>query len=277
MLLAFIPLVAFLSSLPTCSESLPSLPPFLVNLPNKITTFLLSSTLFHQIRDFIPENNVPLGIDVHHSRLFITTPRWKNGVPATLNKIAYPSSELSPSLQPYPHWSAHSSIVNPDCSKLISVYRTFIDECERLWVIDAGAINPSTNLTQICPPKIVVYDLRNDQQLLQYEFPANQVKQDSLHSNIVVELVNNQCQDAYAYVTDTWRYGLTVYSMAKGRSWRITSSQFLPLPQATNFQLYGVNFSWFDGIFGISLSPITTNSNERFLFFHAMAGYKVRT
>lgn len=33
---------------------------------------------------FIPENVIPVGLEVHENRLFVTLPRWKNGVPASL-------------------------------------------------------------------------------------------------------------------------------------------------------------------------------------------------
>lgn len=36
---------------------------------------------------FIPENVVPVGLEVYGNRLFITLPRWKNGVPASLAYI----------------------------------------------------------------------------------------------------------------------------------------------------------------------------------------------
>lgn len=38
-------------------------------------------------RNFIPENNIPMGIEVYEDRLFVTVPRWKYGVPASLNYI----------------------------------------------------------------------------------------------------------------------------------------------------------------------------------------------
>lgn len=38
-------------------------------------------------KEFIPENNLPLGIEVYGNRLFISVPRWKPGVPASLNYI----------------------------------------------------------------------------------------------------------------------------------------------------------------------------------------------
>ncbi|KAL9909646.1 dopaminechrome tautomerase-like isoform 1-T1 [Glossina fuscipes fuscipes] len=76
-------------------------------------------------REFIVEQSLPLGIDIYQNRIFITTPRWKDGVPASLGTIPYPPSEISPALKPYPNWEAHSSSYAPDCDKLISVYNLF--------------------------------------------------------------------------------------------------------------------------------------------------------
>lgn len=38
-------------------------------------------------KEFIQENNLPLGLEVYGDRLFITVPRWKAGVPASLTYI----------------------------------------------------------------------------------------------------------------------------------------------------------------------------------------------
>jgi len=39
-------------------------------------------------KEFIPENNLPLGLDVWNDKLFITVPRWKSGVFSTLNYVS---------------------------------------------------------------------------------------------------------------------------------------------------------------------------------------------
>ncbi|XP_030566601.1 protein yellow isoform X1 [Drosophila novamexicana] len=224
--------------------------------------------------DFVPRNNLPLGIDIYGSRLFITTPRWKDGVPASLVTVPYPTKEISPALKPYPSWQAHSSPNNPDCSKLISVYRTAVDaKCNRLWLIDSGIVNATISLNPICPPKIVAFDLDTDEMIVRYELPASQIKQDSLHSNIAVDIRNNDCQDAHAFVTDVWRFGIVVYSLAKHRSWRVTNYNFSPNPTAADFNIHGLNFQWLDGVFGMSLSQ-GPKRNDRVLYFHPMASYK---
>lgn len=226
--------------------------------------------------DFVPINAVPLGVDRWRNRLFVTMPRWKNGIPASLATLSLPAIERSPPMRPYPSWDWHANpeALNPDCTRLMSVYRIWVDECERLWVLDAGVVNATIQINPVCPPKIVVFDLRNDQPLFSYELPPDQVKQDSLHSNMIVDIRNGRCQDAHAYISDVWRFGITVFSLAKGRSWRTTNHLYFPNPDAADFTVNGLNFQWTDGVFGMSLSPVN-EIHDRLLFFHPMSSYAV--
>lgn len=53
------------------------------NFPNDgLQKALLSSG------DYIPENNMPLGVQVWKDKVFITVPRWKSGVASNLNYFA---------------------------------------------------------------------------------------------------------------------------------------------------------------------------------------------
>lgn len=38
-------------------------------------------------RNYVPENVIPVGLEVYKNRLFLTLPRWKTGVPASLAYI----------------------------------------------------------------------------------------------------------------------------------------------------------------------------------------------
>lgn len=226
--------------------------------------------------DFVPANNLPLGVDRWRNRLFVTMPRWRNGVPASLATLPLPALERSPAMRPYPSWDWHANpeVIQPDCSRLMSVYRIWIDECERLWVLDAGVVNATIQINQVCPPKIIVFDLRNDQPIFSYDLPIDQVKEDSLHTNLIVDIRNGRCQDAYAYITDVWRYGIVVFSLARGRSWRTTNHFYLPNPVACDYTLNNINFQWTDGVFGLSLSPLN-ELQDRLLFFHPMSSFAV--
>lgn len=48
-----------------------------------------------QSREYVPENNVPFGIEVHKQRIFITVPRWKKGVAASLAYISLSGNRTS--------------------------------------------------------------------------------------------------------------------------------------------------------------------------------------
>lgn len=68
---------------------------------------------------FIPVNNLPLGIETYKGRTFVTLPKWKPGIPATLAVIPAGSGE-TPLLQPYPNWNWHKE---GNCNGLTSVFR----------------------------------------------------------------------------------------------------------------------------------------------------------
>lgn len=58
--------------------------------------------------NYIVENNLPLGLEAYEDRIFVTIPRWRKGVPATLTWVPKNPTERSPLLQPYPNWSYHT-------------------------------------------------------------------------------------------------------------------------------------------------------------------------
>lgn len=52
-------------------------------------------------------NNFFLGVEVFKHRIFVSMPKWKPGVPATLAVIPRIPRESSPNLVPYPNWDWH--------------------------------------------------------------------------------------------------------------------------------------------------------------------------
>lgn len=54
---------------------------------------------------YIPENNLPLGIEIYKNRIFVTLPKWREGIPCTLAVIQKDQNEQSPLLVPYPNWN----------------------------------------------------------------------------------------------------------------------------------------------------------------------------
>ncbi|XP_011338426.1 protein yellow isoform X2 [Ooceraea biroi] len=220
---------------------------------------------------YIAENNLPLGLEVWRDKVFITLPKWKAGIPATLATVPRHSKTKSPKLKPYPNWHWHQS---ENCDGLTSVFRVQVDECNRLWVLDSGKIElVARKANQICPPAIFIFDLRTDTLIRKYTLPDEQIKQDSLYINIAVDIRNHDCGSAVAYLIDVWRYGIVVYDFFKDSTYRIEHHFFYPDPLASRYELHGIKFQWTDGIFGIALSPKDAYG-DRTLFFHPMSSFR---
>jgi len=73
-------------------------------------------------------------------------------------------------VQAYPNWEWHSEASSgdlitspkPNCSSLVSVFRVRADRCNRLWVLDSGVMDSLETFNTICPPKLLVFDMRTD-------------------------------------------------------------------------------------------------------------------
>ncbi|XP_032684640.1 protein yellow-like isoform X3 [Odontomachus brunneus] len=220
--------------------------------------------------DYIAENNLPLGLEVWRDKVFITLPKWRSGIPATLSTVSRHTKTKNPKLKPYPNWHWHQS---GSCDGLISVFRVQVDECDRLWVLDSGKIELARKSKQVCPPAIYIFDLRTDTLIRKFILPDEQIKQDSLYINIAVDIRDNDCGSAIAYLADVWRYGLVVYDLFKDSAYRIEHHFFYPDPLAARYELHGIKFQWTDGLFGIALSPVDIH-NDKTLFFHPMSSFR---
>ncbi|XP_075231424.1 protein yellow-like isoform X2 [Lycorma delicatula] len=222
-------------------------------------------------KEFIPANNLPLGLEIFEDKIFVSIPRWKSGVPCTLAVVNKNDNNKSPLLRPFPRWSWHKV---GNCDGLTSVFRMSVDSCGRLWVLDSGSIDLLTTVHQICPAQIVVFDARTEQLLWKYKIPKEQSLEDSLFINIAVDVRNNDCNNAFAYAADVFRYGLLVYSWRENKSWRINHPHFYPDPLVCRYDLDGIVFRWTDGIFGLALSPINSKTGDRTLYFHPLSSYR---
>ncbi|XP_053609466.1 protein yellow [Plodia interpunctella] len=221
-------------------------------------------------RSFIPENNIPMGLEIYQDKLFITVPRWKYGVPASLNYVNINDNSTSPKLIPYPNWAAHSSGSDGKPSEIISPFRIRADRCGRLWVLDNGKIgNREENVTKY-RPAIIVYDLKTDNLLRKYNLPEDQVKEDSGFANIAVE--DFDCTKTYAYAGDVGKAGIVVYSWEANTSWRISHHFFSIDPLACDFNVKNLTFTWTDAIFGMAISGPNEDGFST-LYFHPMSSF----
>ncbi|XP_016995421.2 protein yellow [Drosophila takahashii] len=223
--------------------------------------------------DYIPQNGLPVGVEHFGNRLFVTVPRWRDGIPATLTYINMDRSLTgSPELIPYPDWRSNTA---GDCANSITTaYRIKVDECGRLWVLDTGTVGIGNTTTNPCPYAVNVFDLTTDTRIRRYELPGVDTNPNTFIANIAVD-IGKSCDDAYAYFADELGYGLIAYSWELNKSWRFSAhSYFFPDPLRGDFNVAGINFQWGEeGIFGMSLSPIRSDG-YRTLYFSPLASHR---
>ncbi|XP_011708337.1 PREDICTED: protein yellow-like [Wasmannia auropunctata] len=218
--------------------------------------------------DYIPENNMPLGLAIWRKTMFITVPRWKNGVLATLNSFSMNDDKHSPVLTPYPDLEANN-ISSPD--GLVSIFRVRIDTCDRLWGLDTGASDILGDTKVVQPMRLIVIDLKTNKIIRKYTLKDTDVKPETFIADLVIDVAPEQCDKAFAYMSDLAAYGIVVYSWEKNDSWRINHNFFHFDPLNGDYNVSGYNFQWTDGVFGMSLSPIYADGS-RTLYFHSMSG-----
>ncbi|KAL1494118.1 hypothetical protein ABEB36_009767 [Hypothenemus hampei] len=216
----------------------------------------------------------PIDVDVFYTtspgnnQIFVTIPRFREGVPASLGTISNKELNGNPVIQPYPDWQWHRHPQRCLKNRIISVFRIKIDECNRLWIVDTGKIGDK----YLCPPQILAFDLNTNRLMHQYEFPVEVVSLQHLLVTPAVDVRDPKsgCQDTFVYVADVLGFSLLVYDVANKKSWRIQDKTFYPFPTHGTYNIAGDSFDLMDGILGLTLSPFVSGK-DRILYYHAMS------
>ncbi|CAH0602392.1 unnamed protein product [Chrysodeixis includens] len=227
--------------------------------------FLFEEDLSDEEMFFKQSNNVPIGFEVYKDRAFVTVPRRRYGIPSTLNYVDLETANASALLRPYPdyRYDFHST------SELVSVYRPRVDNCDRLWMVDTGLLEVPKNFVQKKPPRIIVFDLKTDEVVLNYEIPSDVLINGTTSglTSITVDVTSTTCDDAYAYINDLAQNGLIVFSMKEMASWRFSHSSFIYDEGAKGFEVAEATINWQDGLFSIALSDPNENG-VRTAYYH---------
>ncbi|XP_050511660.1 major royal jelly protein 1 isoform X5 [Diabrotica virgifera virgifera] len=222
---------------------------------------------------FIPGKPAPIDTDVYYPgggrapMVFVTMPRFQDGIPATLGTIEIDKSGNS-LIRPYPAWGWQRNPKLCNRLRITSVYRVMVDECHRLWVLDIGQLGDTLG----CPPQLLAFDLTTHQLLSKYEIPKDPWNLNSTFVTSVVDIISKQdnCKETYVYMADCIGHSILVYDHRYRKSWIVEDETMKPDPKFEKYTIDGTSFETQDGVLGMALSPFIPGEGRR-LYYHSMS------
>jgi len=204
--------------------------------------------------NYIPANNFPSTVKFWKNKMYMTIPRWRDGVPVTLGVTsAKPVNGVTkPKLEAFPNWSKQKL---GDCSAFQLVHSIEIDPKGRMWVLDTGHTLSLREPRTECPPRLVILDLEKDGEVLRtYEFPEDVARRSSTYLN---DIVLDHEDGGMAYITDNDNQdpGIIVYSLGKNTSWKVRHESMTAESEAVGFKVANTNVINPVHVDGIALSP----------------------
>lgn len=211
---------------------------------------------------YLPENNIISGIKYYDKWMYLTLPRMKQGVPATLARILANTYEndTEPLLEPYPSWNMN---LEGDCSAFQNVQNVEINLDGKMWILDTGRTATMTKFaSSTCKPRLIIYDIKNNLTITNYYFPEPVVN----NRSYLYDLVLDDVDGGYAYITDNSGTdpGLIVYSLKQGKSWKIRDNATMRASaDAIDFRVSGTAVSTPINLAGIALGTRTISSEKQ--------------
>lgn len=178
----------------------------------------------------------------------------------------------SPEFEIYPQRSLYR-IYQSGTGKIKTPISVRLDQCDRLWLLDA-AVNNISGVQGKGPPALHLFNLATDHLIRSYVFPTSQWTYQSFFANLIVESHKSEtgCDETFAYIADFNRFHLVTYDFEKNSSY-VKSHHFFnpdPLIFTPNEFIYNAQHQDLNGIYGLALARDEHNDTSR-LYFHPLA------
>lgn len=128
--------------------------------------------------NFKPENNILGNVRSYKSNLYVSVPRWRDGVPSTLNVL-----QENGKLRPFPNLDLNQ--VGP-CQNLQNVASLEVVG-SILWVVDSGTSAIFSRPNKQCSAKLIRMDLEKAEMRIFHVFSREMVPENSVILQLVVD------------------------------------------------------------------------------------------
>jgi sugar lactone lactonase YvrE len=223
---------------------------------------------------YMEKNNVVTGIKLWKDKMYLTIPRYKNGVPVTLAVTSSTpiNGQTAPKLEPYPNWDMQRI---GDCSAFQFVQSIEIDPMGRMWILDSGRSATMTlEAKSSCPPRLVILDINNGGVVLRsYPFPTEVAHPESALLNDIV-LEHEDGGLAYIVDSDDKNPGIIVFSLQNSTSWKVSHESMKAKPDAVGFIIEQTRVTQSIPVDGIALSPANTEG-DRTLYYTPLSSFNI--
>ncbi|KYN03366.1 Protein yellow [Cyphomyrmex costatus] len=261
-------LLAFLTTIVLCHE------PFQVIFEWKLIDFEWPSEEDRQYAvmrgDYKPANNFITTAKFWKDKMYLTLPRWKDGVPVTLGMTsAKPINSITaPKLEAFPTWDMQKL---GNCTAFQLVHSMEIDVKGHMWILDTGRPTSLRESKADCSPRLVILDLEDNNKILRtYEFPEHVARRKTAYLNDIV-LDHEDGGMAYITDTDTTDPGIIVYSLRDNNSWKIRHDSMRAKSEAVGFMVAKTHVINPVHVDGIALSP--ASSSNRQIYYSPLSSF----
>lgn len=168
-------------------------------------------------------------------------------------------------LSPYPTWAAQTQ---GDCNCLQYTQGLEIDPNTALmYVVDTGRVAQKLNL---CPAKVVVYDLNTNSEHKKYELPESVASSSNNYLNdIVLDYIGGKAR--FAYISDANDARLVVLDLITGKSWTVQHPSMEI--ESKSAEMITINSKMYN--IPVPLDGVAMSPDFKYLYYCSLAGFNL--